>query len=101
MRLLGFGLPVVTRDVRHHRNLIGGETAQAGMADQIERMLVMALKRHMLSDLVKERRVFEQLPLAGPQLMQLLGLIENAEGERRDVLRVRAIDMTAFSERQY
>jgi len=99
MSHVGRRLAVIPRHIGNDRNLIGGETTQSGVTDQVIRMLVVRLIRDVHARLVQKRRVLEQFPLAGLEHVQLRRLIEDPERQCRDVLGMREIDVGLSRER--
>ena len=96
--LAGDCFPVIAGDVRDDSDLVRGESAEAGMADQVVRVLVMLLIGDVHPRFVEQRRVFEELTLAGAQHVQVLRLIEDPQRQPRHVAGMREVDMAPFRE---
>ena len=58
------------------------------MIDEIRRVPVVSLARNVLADVVQQRRVLEHLAVVVVELVQRARLVEQAQRETRDVLRV-------------
>jgi hypothetical protein len=92
------GPPMIPCHEGHGINLIGLETPQVSILDQIPRVFVMAFIRDMNADIVKNGRIFQPFPLAIGAAMKGAGLVEQHEGEPRDVVCVLRPVVAAFGE---
>jgi len=82
-------LAVIARDQRNHLDLVGLEPTQIAVPDQIVRMPVMPLVADVHADVVKHRRVLEQIPLVIREPVDDARLIEERHRQPRDLVRVR------------
>ena len=73
---LGCRLPVIAREQRHDFDLVGFETAQITIADQVVRMPVMLLVADMDTDVVQKRSVLQPFTIAIGEAMDAARLIE-------------------------
>jgi hypothetical protein len=78
-------IPCRERDDVHFMRF---EAAQIAVLDEVERMLVMAFVADVDADVVQDRRVLEPLPLFVRHRVDAARLVEEPEGEPRDLLRV-------------
>ena len=87
-------LAVVAGGLRDERDLGRREPGQAGVEDEVARVLVVVVVVDRHPDVVQHARRPQQLALAGIAVVQPLGgeLVEQPEGEGGDVVRVRAVD---------
>ena len=79
---------VIPGDERDGLDLVGLEPAQVAVADEVIGMPVMALVADVDTDVVQERRVLEPFPFAVGQPMDAPRLLEEREGEPRDLVSV-------------
>src|SRR6478672_10977637 len=93
--------PVVTGDIRDHRELLGRKAAQLTVGDQVIRMLVMRAFVDEVSNVMKDRSKFEPVPLSVSQVMEPLCLVEEPQGERGDVEAVGLRHLAAASQGQH
>src|SRR6476659_5927431 len=77
--------PVVAGDIRDHQKLLGRKAAQLTVGDQVIGMLVMRAFVDEVSDVMKDCRKFEPVPLSVSQVMEPLCLVEEPQGKRGDV----------------
>jgi len=80
--------PMVPRDQRDRVDFLRLEAAQVAVLDQVVRVLVMPLVADMAADVVEQRGVLQPLALAIGQSMHGARLLENRQGEPRDLGRV-------------
>jgi hypothetical protein len=76
VRLLGRAASMVPRHEPDHFDLRGIEPSKISILDQIVRVAVMALVADVHADVVQQRAVFEPLPLAVGEPVQVPRLIE-------------------------
>ena len=88
VRLLRRRLAMVARQERDDLDLLRVESAQIPILDQIVRMPVMALVADVNADVVEQRAVLEPLAFAVAEPVHAARLIEEAQGEPGDLLRV-------------
>ena len=88
VRLLRRRLPMIARDERNHLDLLRLEAAEVAVLDQVVRMPVVALVADVHADIVQQRAVFEPLALACRQSVDAARLVEDAQREPGDLLRV-------------
>ena len=88
VRLLRRRLPMVARDERDDLDLPWLEAAEVAVLDQVIRMPVMALVADVHADVVQQRAVFEQLAFRVAEFVRAARLVEDAERQARDLLRV-------------
>ena len=70
------GLAVVAGDVGDQGPLPGREPVQVGVADEIERVLVVGRVAHGIADVVQQAGHLEQVPLGRSELMKGARLVE-------------------------
>ena len=75
---LGVAAPVMAHERGEERDLGGLEAAQLAVLDEVGGVAVVALARHVLADVVQQRRELEHLAVAVAELVQLDGLVEQA-----------------------
>jgi len=81
-------LAMISRDERHRLDFVGLEAAQVAVFDQIVRVFVVRVIRDVDADVVEQRRVFQPLAVAVGQRVRAARLVEQADGEPRDLVRV-------------
>ena len=81
-------LPMVSRDERDNLDLLRIETPQISILDQVVGMAVVALVTDVNADIVQQGGEFEPLALAISQPMDAARLVENAERQPGDLLRM-------------
>lgn len=86
--LLGSRLPMVSGDQADDLDLLRIEAPQISIFDQIVRVTMMAIVTDVYADVVEQRPVFQPLPLALRKTVHTAGLIEDAESQPRDLLRM-------------
>jgi hypothetical protein len=86
--LLRRALAMVARDERDGFDLVGLESAQIAVRDQIVRVLVVPLVADVDADVVQERGVLEPLAFPIGQAMNAASLIEQRQREPGDLIRV-------------
>ena len=74
------------------------EAAELRVLDEIRRVAVVALARHVLADVVQHRRELEHLAVGGPEPVQRLRLVEQPQREARDVRGVRLVRVATARE---
>ena len=79
-------LAMITGDERDRLDLVWFESAQVAVLDQVVRMLVMALVADGHADVVQDGGVLEPFPLAVGQPVNGARLVEQGDGQPRDVL---------------
>ena len=72
---------VVAGDVGDQVALAGGEAVQVGVADQVQRVLVVGRLAHREADVVEQPGHLEQPPLGRPEAVQGTGLVEQRQGQ--------------------
>ena len=82
------GLTMVSRDKADHFGFVRLEPAQLAVANQVVRMFVMPLVADVDADIVQDGRVLEQLSLVIRHSVHRTRLVEQGDGQARDVLRV-------------
>jgi hypothetical protein len=82
------GLPVITGDQRDGFDFVGLEAAEIAVLDEIVRVFVVAFVADVHADVVQDRGIFKPLSLAIGQAVNGAGLIEQADRQARDMLRV-------------
>jgi len=87
-RSAGIAAPVPPRQRAKERDLVGRKAAQLSVPDEIRRVSVVPVVRDVLADVVQQGGVLEYLPVAGTEIMQLLGRVEQFEREASDLARV-------------
>jgi hypothetical protein len=80
---------MVPRDEADDRDLLGLETAQPAVPDQVVRMLVMPFVADVRPDVVEQRAVLEPVAFALAQPVARLQAVEHGERKTRDLLGVR------------
>jgi len=93
---LGRRAAMVTRDERHRVDLIGLESPEITILDQIVRVPVMTLVADVRADVVQERRVLEPVTLARAEPVQRPRAVEERQRQTRHLLRMRHPDTTAL-----
>jgi len=88
VRLLRCCLTMVARDQGDDLDLQGIEAAQISILDQIVGMAVMPVVADVHTDVVEQGGVLEPLPLAIAQPVHAPRLIEDAQRQLRDLLRM-------------
>jgi hypothetical protein len=83
--LFGRRPPMVAGDERNSLDLFGLESAEIAVLDQIVGVLVVALVADMDADIMKQCRIFEPLALTIGEPMRATRLIEECNGEARDL----------------
>ena len=87
---------VIARDERDRLDLVGLESAQIAVLDQIVRVLVVPLVADVHADVVQERGILEPLALAVGQAVDAARLVEERQRQARDLLaRARASSCSA------
>ena len=94
-------LPMVAGDQRDRLDLLGLEPAQVAVLHQVVRVLVVSLVADQHADVVQNRRVLEPLALAIGEAVNRARLVEQADGETRDVLRVIGPVLAAVGELEH
>jgi len=79
-------LPVIAGDERDRLDLAGLESAEVAVLHEVVRMLVMALVADVHADVVQNGGVLEPFPLAIGQPVNRARLVEQGDGQPRDVL---------------
>src|SRR5262245_9191765 len=79
---------VVARNQGDHLDLFGFEAAQIAVANQIVRVLVVALVADMHADVMKKGCIAQPLALAVSEPVRAARAIEQGIGEPRDLVRV-------------
>ncbi len=79
---------MVSRDERDDLNFLRIEAPQISILDQVIRMTVMAIVADVYADVVKQCRVLEPFPFAIAQPVDAARLIEDAERQPCDLLRM-------------
>src|SRR6266404_720968 len=82
------GLAVVARERSDEADLLRVESQELPVHDQIVGMPVMPRVRNVIPDVVQQRRVLEPFALAIAETVAVDGLIEQRDGETRDLLAV-------------
>ena len=67
----------------------GAKPRSSRVLDEVRGVPVVALARHVLADVVQQRRELEHLAVVVAETVQRARLVEQAQREARDVLRVR------------
>ena len=98
VRLLRLRLAMISRGERDDLDLVGVETAQVPVFDQVIRVFVVALVADVVADVVQERAVLEPLALARAQSVLARRRIEERERQLRDLLRVRGPIATSLGQ---
>jgi hypothetical protein len=80
---------MVARDETDDGDLVGLETAQEAVLDEVVRVLVVPLVADVCPDIVQERAVLEPLPFLLSEAMARLQPVEDRERQAGDLLRVR------------
>jgi len=80
------GLPVIARDERDRLDLLGLESTQVAVLDQIVRMFVVLLIADVDADVVQNRRVLEPFALAIGQAMNRARIVEQRQRQLRHLL---------------
>jgi hypothetical protein len=88
VRFLRSRLTVVSRDKRDDLDFLRIEAPQISILDQIVGVAMMAVIADVYANVVQERRIFQPFTLAIAQAVNATRLIEDAEGQPRDLLRV-------------
>ena len=86
MTAFGSGLSMVAGDERDRLDLVGLETVQIAVLDQIVRVLVVAFIADVYADVVQQRGVFQPLALPIRQTVDRARLVEERHGQARDLL---------------
>jgi hypothetical protein len=84
----GRRLTVIARDERDGFDFIRLEAAEVAVANQVVRMFVVLLVADVDADVVEDRGVLEPLALPIREAVNRPRLIEECDGEARDVLRM-------------
>jgi hypothetical protein len=98
VRLLRWGLPMVPRDQRDHLGLVRIEAAQVAVLDQVVGVAVMTFVADVHADVVQQRAIFQPLALAIGEAVHTAGLIEDAQCQTRNLLRVFRPVAAAFAQ---
>ena len=85
---LGRRLPMIAGDEGDGFDVVRLEAAEIAVLHEVVRVLVMAFEADVDADVVQDRGVLEPLALAIGEAVDRARLIEEADGEPRDVLRV-------------
>ncbi len=88
MALLRRPFPVVAGDERDDVDLFLGEASHVVRRDEVVRVPVVAVSRDVEADVVQDGRVLEKEAVGVGEAVKLAGLVEDREGEPRDVMRV-------------
>jgi CHAD domain-containing protein len=82
------GLPMIPSDERDDDDLLGIESAQTAVGDEVVRVLVMPFVADVRADVVQEGGVLEPLALAVAEPVISLRGVEERQGQTRHLLRV-------------
>ena len=87
---VGFGPPalVVPGERREDLDLVGREPGQVAVRDQVVRVALVLGVADVAADVVQQRAVLQPLALGRRELVERVRLVEDLEGQPRDVRRV-------------
>ena len=86
MPVVGKGPSVVARHARDHLDLRRRQRMEIPVCDEIIGVLVVAPRVDQVADIMKKRAILQPLPLAFPQSVQGLGLVEQLQSQRRNMV---------------
>lgn len=98
MRRTGRRTAMVAGDQRHDRYLDRGESREPGVANQVERVLVMRAMAHVVADVVQQGGVLEELAVDLRQTVEPSQCIEQTQRQAGDLLAVPLVPVIASGE---
>jgi hypothetical protein len=95
---LRLALTVIARDERDRFHFLGLESAKVAVLDQVVRVFVVPLVADMDAEIVQDRRVLQPLALEIREAVNRARLVEERDGEARDLMRVLRPEVASLGE---